>query len=119
TPHAQNKTAGRQYYRQQYTPQATAQSDRPAPQTVTDDYERWYTENVPNNRMVLALRSQIPSEINWALDRILRLSRNEDFSLKKISGLRDALYEWPEWYVSDGLQTSNEMHSLFSVPPEV
>ncbi|KAH9937282.1 uncharacterized protein B0H18DRAFT_969924 [Fomitopsis serialis] len=46
-----------------------SQAAQPRP-TVTDDYERWYTEGTPNNRMLLALRSGIDSEISWALDRL-------------------------------------------------
>ncbi|KAG7099603.1 hypothetical protein E1B28_001432 [Marasmius oreades] len=69
---------------------------------VVDDYERWYTEPVSNNRMTLSLRSGIDSEIGWALDRLCRLCYNEQFSLRSIPGLMDALFEWPEWFVREG-----------------
>ena len=49
--------------------------------------------------MMLALRSGIPEEVSWALDRLLRLCSNEKFLLSAIPGLTDALFAWPEWYV--------------------
>ncbi|KAH9004074.1 hypothetical protein EDB86DRAFT_3062425 [Lactarius hatsudake] len=70
---------------------------RPAP-NITDDYERWYTEASPNNRMLLSLRSGIPSEIAWAFDRLCRLCNNEQFLFRSIPGLTNTLFEWPEWY---------------------
>lgn len=118
-------------HRSAYTSQA-AQS-RP---TVTDDYERkyctlirlashsevkrvgWYTEGTPNNRMLLALRSGIDSEISWALDRLTRLCNNEQFVLRAIPGLTDALFEWPVWYVEVGATLCAGATTLFSLPPE-
>ncbi|KAF8528114.1 hypothetical protein BU17DRAFT_38351 [Hysterangium stoloniferum] len=85
-------------------------------QPIPDDYEKWYTEYSPTNRMLLSLKSGIPKEVNWALERMCRLSNNEQFVLKNIPGLADALVEWPEWYVAKGaneLQNSN----IFSTPP--
>lgn len=61
----------------------------------------WYTENLPNNRMLLALRSGIDSEVAWALDRLCRLCVNELFTLAGIPGLLDALFEWPEWFIDE------------------
>lgn len=60
----------------------------------------WYTESSPSNRMLLALRSGIEEEVNWALERLCRLSCNEQFTLVSVPGLTDALFEWPEWYLS-------------------
>ncbi|KAI5122364.1 hypothetical protein M0805_004121 [Coniferiporia weirii] len=71
------------------------------PQTVMDDYERWYTESSPSNRMLLSLRSGLDSEVSWALERLCRLSYNEQFTLSSIPGLADALFEWPEWFLSE------------------
>lgn len=82
---------------------------------VTDDYERWYTEATPSNRMVLSIRSGINSEIAWALDRLYRLCANDQFSLKNIPGLTDALFEWPEWYATEGYLVA-EQHRLFAMP---
>ncbi|TDL28332.1 hypothetical protein BD410DRAFT_737550 [Rickenella mellea] len=88
------------YYRNAgYLPHQVPQH-RPAP-TVTDDYERWYTEAISSNRMLLALRSCLLSEIGWALDRLCRLCNNEQFVLRAIPGLTDALFEWPEWYLRE------------------
>ena len=78
----------------------------------------WYTETVPNNRMALSLRSGIHSEVAWSLDRLCRLCHNEHFVLKTIPGLIDSLFEWPEWYVSEGYKAINDAHVLFSPPPE-
>lgn len=50
--------------------------------------------------MLLALRSGIEEEVSWALERLCRLSCNEQFTLASIPGLTDALFEWPEWYLS-------------------
>ncbi|KAJ7786497.1 hypothetical protein B0H16DRAFT_1355800 [Mycena metata] len=91
---------------------------RPA-STVVDGYERWYTESIPNNRMTLSLRSEIHQEVNWALDRLCRLCHNDQFLLRSIPGLIDALFEWPEWYVADGYKESAEAQSLFSPPPDL
>ncbi|CCM03132.1 uncharacterized protein FIBRA_05253 [Fibroporia radiculosa] len=96
-----------------YTPQAT----QPRP-NVTDDYERWYTEATPNNRMLLSLRSGIDSEVAWALDRLCRLCNNEQFLLRAIPGLTDALFEWPFWYVRVGAKHCAPTSMLFSLPPE-
>ncbi|KZT75030.1 hypothetical protein DAEQUDRAFT_748168 [Daedalea quercina L-15889] len=100
-------------HRSGYTPQATQPRA-----TVTDDYERWYTEGTPNNRMLLALRSGIDSEISWALDRLTRLCNNEQFVLRAIPGLTDALFEWPVWYVEVGAAICARATTLFALPQE-
>ena len=78
----------------------------------------WYTETVPNNRMALSLRSGIHSEVAWSLDRLCRLCHNEQFLLKSIPGLIDALFEWPEWYISEGYKAISDASILFSPSPE-
>ncbi|KAF8640376.1 hypothetical protein AX17_000046 [Amanita inopinata Kibby_2008] len=105
------------YYRPAVYGTTPSHAQRPAPD-VRDDYERWYTETVPNNRMALALRSGIHSEIAWSLDRLSRLCHNEHFLLKTIPGLIDSLFEWPEWYVTEGCKAMDDMSTLFSSPPE-
>ncbi|KAH0838027.1 hypothetical protein J3R83DRAFT_6267 [Lanmaoa asiatica] len=97
-----------------YPQQQSAQRLGP---NVTDDYERWYTEPTASNRMVLSLRSTIHAEIGWALDRLHRLCTNDLFILKSLPGLTDALFEWPEWYVSDG-HLESEKYSFFSLSAE-
>ncbi|KIJ66288.1 hypothetical protein HYDPIDRAFT_86774 [Hydnomerulius pinastri MD-312] len=94
-----------------YIPQPQAQRVGP---NVTDDYERWYTEATASNRMVLSLRSTINVEIGWALDRLHRLCTNDQFILKSIPGLTDALFEWPEWYVREG-HLEAEQYTFFSL----
>ncbi|KAF8078889.1 hypothetical protein FPV67DRAFT_1775985 [Lyophyllum atratum] len=103
------------YYRSGYVPQT---APRPVAD-VRDDYERWYTESVPSNRMALSLRSGILSEVGWALDRLCRLCHNEQFLLTSIPGLMDGLFDWPEWYISEGYKSSTDAHSLFSPPPDL
>ena len=66
--------------------------------------------------MLLALRSGIPREVNWALERMCRLSHNDQFILKSIPGLTDILVEWPEWYVEKGADECNH-GTVFSPPP--
>lgn len=79
----------------------------------------WYTEAVPNNRMVLSLRSGIDQEVGWALDRLLRLCNNDMFLFKSIPGLIDALFEWPEWYAREGYKAFADMDSVFAMPREL
>ncbi|KAF5388604.1 hypothetical protein D9757_004661 [Collybiopsis confluens] len=87
-----------------------------APDT-RDDHERWFTEVTANNRMRLSLLSDIDSEIEWALDRLMRLCKNENFVLKGIPGLLDALFEWPEWFATIGYQEHTEFQSIFVTLP--
>src|SRR6267154_4085716 len=75
----------------------------------------WYTEATPSNRMVLSIRSGIHSEIAWALDRLYRLCANDQFILKTIPGLTDSLFEWPEWYATEGYLVA-EKYRLFAMP---
>ena len=59
--------------------------------------------------MLLSLRSGLDSEVSWALERLCRLSCNDQFTLSSIPGLVDALFEWPEWYLSEyGQDSSSE-----------
>ncbi|KAF9486299.1 hypothetical protein BDN70DRAFT_821842 [Pholiota conissans] len=85
---------------------------------VRDDYERWYTETVPNNRMSLSIRSGIHSEISWALDRICRLVHNETFMFASLPGVIDGLFDWPEWYINEGHKLAKDSDLLFSSSQE-
>jgi len=67
--------------------------------------------------MLLSLRSGIDTEIGWALDRLCRLCDNEQFLLKAIPGLTDALFQWPEWYAKEGCKEHSEMNLIFSPSP--
>ncbi|KAF7303291.1 RFX-type winged-helix domain-containing protein [Mycena kentingensis (nom. inval.)] len=104
------------------TPIASASAFRPAqlqqyaaaPRLQVDGHERWYTDQLPNNRMTLALRSGITSEVHWALERLLRLSYGEVFYFEKTPGVADALFEWPEWYINEGYKASKDEDNLFS-----
>lgn len=51
--------------------------------------------------MLLSLRSGLNSEVTWALERLCRLSLNEQFALSSIPGLVDALFVWPEWFLDE------------------
>ncbi|CDO72964.1 hypothetical protein BN946_scf185007.g18 [Trametes cinnabarina] len=68
--------------------------------------------------MLLSLRSGIDSEVAWALDRLCRLCQNEQFMLRAIPGLTDALFEWPEWYTKEGAKQYGEEATFFSLPPQ-
>ncbi|KAJ7161405.1 hypothetical protein C8R43DRAFT_333607 [Mycena crocata] len=119
TVYPPNRNVGTPYYRPaNYVPPQAPPQPRLA-NTVIDGYERWYTETVPHNRMTLSLRSGIKQEVNWALDRLLRLFHNENFLLRSVPGLIDALFEWPEWYINGGCTESTELQSLFSLPPDL
>src|SRR5580658_5940204 len=67
--------------------------------------------------MLLSLRSGIDGEIGWALDRLCRLCDNEQFLLRAIPGLTDALFEWPEWYAKQASQEGSELNIIFSPAP--
>jgi chromatin structure-remodeling complex subunit RSC9 len=49
--------------------------------------------------MLLALRSGIHTEMDWALDRLCRLCDNEAWHLSSIPGLIDTLFDMPERFV--------------------
>ncbi|TCD62411.1 Chromatin structure-remodeling complex protein rsc9 [Steccherinum ochraceum] len=106
-----------------YPAQAQPQQEpRSIPPEVyyADDHERWYSElHVVNNRMVLALKSGIDSEIEWSLERLSRLSPDDKFQLHAMPGLTDALFEWPDWYVGSGAAECAQIGSLFSLPKEL
>jgi chromatin structure-remodeling complex subunit RSC9 len=68
--------------------------------------------------MVLSLRSGITKEVEWALDRLVRLSHNEQFSLKSMPGLLDALFEWPYHYISSVKSGTHYPEVMFAVPLE-
>ncbi|OBZ79610.1 Chromatin structure-remodeling complex subunit rsc9 [Grifola frondosa] len=60
----------------------------------------------------------IDSEVAWALDRLCRLCNNEQFVLRAIPGLTNALHEWPEWYIRTGAKELAQTTALFSLSPE-
>lgn len=68
--------------------------------------------------MVLSIRSGIHAEITWAMDRLCRLCDNEQFHLRAIPGLVDALFEWPEWYISESQKPTEAVQRLFSSSAE-
>ena len=77
--------------------------------------------------MLLSLRSGLDSEVDWALERLCRLSCNDQFALSSIPGLIDALFEWPEWYLkeygrgpsgSKGKGKTSAMQALFAPSPD-
>lgn len=86
---------------------------------VYEVFSGWYTESTPNNRMSLSLRCGILSEVAWALDRLCRLCMNEQFLFRTIPGLIDGLFDWPEWYATEGYKNWAEEKVLFSPPREL
>ncbi|KAG5650457.1 hypothetical protein H0H81_012196 [Sphagnurus paluster] len=111
-----NRLPQNTYYRSGYAPPPAPA--RPAAD-VRDDYERWYTEVTPSNRMSLSLRSGILDEVGWALDRLCRLCHNEQFQLAAIHGLIDGLFDWPEWYIAEGYKFSKDTEFMFSPHPDL
>ncbi|KAJ3984568.1 hypothetical protein F5890DRAFT_1573396 [Lentinula detonsa] len=107
-----NRAAFNVYYKSGSTQQPQQQSVH----NQTDDHERWYTEVTASNRMRLSLLSGIDGEIAWALNRLVRLCRNEDFRLRQIPGLLEALFEWPEWFSTTGYKEHTDLHSVFAPP---
>lgn len=76
--------------------------------------------------MVLALRSGLHDEIDWALLRLVVLSHEhgDRFRLHTIPGLTDALFEWPHWFIEQNqpkntLPTAAIENTLFSTPDDL
>jgi len=70
--------------------------------------------------MTLSIRSGIHSDITWALERLCRLAYNETFVLfDQITGALDVLFDWPEWYVTEGYKSFTDKDLLFSTPPDI
>lgn len=84
------------------------------------DLTGWYTEQTTSNRMVLALRSGIHTEVSWALDRFCRLCCNDRWFLRTLPNTIDALFEWPEWYIANCASPSSTsaLSTLFSISPD-
>lgn len=63
----------------------------------------WYLEGGASNRMSLALLSGIPSEVEWALSRLVNLSDEHTlrFVLNAVTGMTDAILFWPEIYLAE------------------
>lgn len=68
--------------------------------------------------MTLSIRSGIHSEIAWALDRLCRLGINDGFSYKSYPGLIDGLFDWPEWYISEGYKELSVDQEIFGPSKE-
>ncbi|KAF9535663.1 hypothetical protein CPB83DRAFT_842122 [Crepidotus variabilis] len=105
------------------TPQVYApQNVQPSKESLTkyktpvDDWEPLFK----NGRMALSIRSGIHTEVSWALNRLSRLSSNPGgLALSEYPGLLDGLYEWPEWYITEGHKHFTDKNTLFSPVPEV
>ncbi|KAJ4485823.1 hypothetical protein J3R30DRAFT_3697216 [Lentinula aciculospora] len=112
---ATNRGATNLYYKSgSHTSTLPQQQQTVTVHNQTDDHERWYTEVTASNRMRLSLLSGIDTEIAWALNRLVRLCRNEDFRLRLIPGLMEALFEWPEWFSTTGHRENTDLQSLFA-----
>ncbi|KAH7106966.1 hypothetical protein BKA62DRAFT_685644 [Auriculariales sp. MPI-PUGE-AT-0066] len=114
-------------------PRANAASNQPAGMSfvthpsykLLDDAEDLYCNASPSNRMLLAMRSTIDHEIDWALNRLCRVSQASVLTddklpllrLKSIPGLVDALFEWPEWYVESWDTVSANQSVFLSLDP--
>ncbi|KZO96001.1 hypothetical protein CALVIDRAFT_537584 [Calocera viscosa TUFC12733] len=70
--------------------------------TLADNYESWYMDANPTNRMVLSLRSGVARDTEWALERLLHLTKDwpERFWMKSLPGMGDALYDLAEFTLS-------------------
>ncbi|KAG8733173.1 Chromatin structure-remodeling complex protein rsc9 [Ceratobasidium sp. 423] len=68
-----------------------------------DGAESWYLENDVSNRMVLSMRSGLPSEIGWALTRLGNLAHQwgNRYSLQNMPGSVDALFALADWYIDN------------------
>ncbi|CAE6427068.1 unnamed protein product [Rhizoctonia solani] len=108
-----------------YTRQASYPAHRSTPAAgavrvvkPVDGAESWYLENDVSNRMVLSMRSGIPSEVGWALTRLGNLAHQwgNRYSLQNMPGSVDALFALADWYIDNA--TSNTATDLFSSDKE-
>ncbi|KAG8803994.1 Chromatin structure-remodeling complex protein rsc9 [Serendipita sp. 398] len=65
-----------------------------------DNHELPYHQPAPNNRMLLSLECGIPSEVTWALSRLLMFTATDRFHLTQWPTLPAALCHWPEWLLT-------------------
>ena len=67
---------------------------------VGDGFEAPYLLPGPSNRILLSLKSGLPSQIDWALSRLVQLTANHrdpaarEFTLDSVPGLADALLSY-------------------------
>lgn len=67
---------------------------------VGDAFEAAYLLPGPTNRILLSLKSGLPSQIDWALSRLVQLTSNHrdpaarEFTLDSVPGLADALLSY-------------------------
>ena len=67
---------------------------------IGDGYEAPYLVPGPSNRILLSLKSGLPTQIDWALSRLVSLTHNHrdqaarDFTLDSVPGLADALLSY-------------------------
>ncbi|KAF9931590.1 Chromatin structure-remodeling complex protein rsc9, partial [Modicella reniformis] len=76
-----------------------------APARPSNFLEGYYIDGGHQNRILLALRSELPNEIDWAFSRLISLSFEwNEFSLNMIPGLLDELLSFAqpffEWWSS-------------------
>ncbi|CBQ70037.1 conserved hypothetical protein [Sporisorium reilianum SRZ2] len=70
------------------------------PKMVGDGFEAPYLVPGPSNRILLSLKSGLPSQIDWALSRLVQLTSNHrdqaarEFTLDNVPGLADALLSY-------------------------
>lgn len=69
---------------------------------VNAHYLDWNISGGFRNRIVLALESKMPNEVEWALNRLVQLSFHcpDNFSLAILPGLLDVILESTEWFVN-------------------
>lgn len=83
-------------------PQLPADASVPfkRPKTVGDGFEAPYLVPGPSNRILLSLKSGLPSQIDWALSRLVSLTSghrdqaSREFTLDSVPGLTDALLSY-------------------------
>ncbi|CAG8459761.1 2054_t:CDS:2 [Ambispora leptoticha] len=71
--------------------------------------EGYYLEGGHHNRMLLALRSTLPNEIDWAFKRLTKLSHecSDSFHVDRIPGLVDALLAFVAPFFEDCAKLSD------------
>ncbi|KAF9583327.1 Chromatin structure-remodeling complex protein rsc9 [Lunasporangiospora selenospora] len=92
----QQQVVGQHAPPQQQPPQQ-ASTMTPPPVRPSNYYEGYYVEGGHQNRILLALKSELPNEIDWAFSRLIALSYEwNEFSLNMIPGLLDELLSYTQ-----------------------
>ncbi|KAK3828618.1 MAG: hypothetical protein J3Q66DRAFT_323117 [Benniella sp.] len=122
----QHQLQQHQQMQQQHLQQGASQQSMPQPMPSANQsqsashtrpsnfLEGYYIEGGHQNRILLALKSELPNEIDWAFSRLISLSFEwNEFSLNMIPGLLDELLGFAqpffEWWSTLDIKCNDEL----------